>query len=196
VTSTPRGNASLTLVRHGETDWNKLRLVQGQTNVARLNDEGRAQAGVAAKSLRELGFDLMVSSDLDRAAETASIIGSELGLVPELEPLLRERCFGTYESGPLAALTSDVSGIDRDVIVNPDAHPPLGESFRAVVERAERFVNLANESWPGARVLAVTHGGMVHALRAYVERAELTGLEWYRVGNCSVWSLDDYAASS
>jgi broad specificity phosphatase PhoE len=64
-----------------------------------------------------------------------------------------------------------------------------------VVARAQRFVAFANDTWPGSRVLAVTHGGMVHAMRAYVEQVELQGLEWYSVANCTVWALDDYASS-
>ena len=182
-------------MRHGETDWNRLRLVQGHTNVARLNDEGRAQAREVAKTLRELGFDQLVTSDLDRTTETAGLIGEAIGLTPTLDALLRERCFGTFEGGPLSNLTSDVTGIADDVLVDPLAHPPRGESFRDVVERARRFVEFANETWPGRRVLAVTHGGMVHAMRAYVEQVELEGLAWYRVGNCSVWALDDYTPS-
>ena len=146
--------------------------------------------------MRGLGFDHLVTSDLLRAAETAQIIGAELGLTLEKDALVRERNFGTFEGGPLAQLTSDATGIKENVVVNPDATPPEGESFRNVVERAGLFIARANERWPGGRVLVVTHGGMVHAMRAYVERVELVGLEWYRVENCSVWALDDYVASS
>jgi broad specificity phosphatase PhoE len=190
VTSSPRSEFSITLVRHGESDWNESQLVQGQNNDARLTARGQKQAQLVAESLRSLGFDYLFTSDLDRAEETASIIGATLGLTPEIDTLLRERSFGSFEGGPLKNLTSVVTGISDHVLVDPDARPPAGESFRDVVVRAELFIDRLKNEWPSNHLLVVTHGGTVRALRANWSRTALEGLTWDRVGNCSVWTLD------
>ena len=179
------------LVRHGETNWNASRLVQGHHDAARLTAKGREQARLVADSLREQGFDRLFSSDLDRATETAAIIGAAIGLTPEIDTLLRERSFGTFEGGPLERLTSDVTGIDDDVLVDPDARPLGGESFRDVVVRAGLFIERESSS---NRLLVVTHGGTIRALRAFGTDRPLEGLSWYPVGNCSTWELDTHDA--
>jgi probable phosphoglycerate mutase len=178
------------LVRHGESDWNVLRLVQGQNDQAHLTKEGRAHTSVLVETLREHTFDRVVSSDLARARETAAILSDGLALGVATDPLLRERCFGGFEGGPLANLTSDVTGIADGLVVDPDARPAGGESFRDVVRRAELFVERASLEWPDRPLLVVTHGGMIRALRAYCARAPLEGLAWDLVGNASVWVID------
>jgi broad specificity phosphatase PhoE len=189
VTSASRRSLSLTFVRHGESDWNVSRLVQGQDDRAQLTTEGRAQSQHLVESLRAQKFHHLISSDLRRARETSSIIGDALKLATETDPLLRERNFGALEGGPLAELTSDVTGIGHGFVVNPDARPAGGESFRDVVRRAELFVEHAHAEWPDDPLLVVTHGGMIRALRAYCARAPLEGLTWDPVGNASVWKV-------
>lgn len=91
----------LTLVRHGETEWNRARRIQGLTDIP-LNDTGRAQARDAATGLLH-HLDptvpvVVVSSDLARARETAEIIAETLGAAtPRLYPDLRERGYGQAE---------------------------------------------------------------------------------------------------
>lgn len=190
VTPASRQSLSLTLVRHGESNWNVSRLVQGQDDRAQLTPEGRAQSQLLVESLRAQEFHHLISSDLRRARETASILDVTLKLATVNEPLLRERSFGVLEGGPLANLTSDVTGIDHGVVVDPDARPARGESFRDVVRRAELFVERAHAEWPDGPLLVVTHGGMIRALRAYCAHAPLEGLTWDPVGNLSVWTVD------
>ena len=188
VSATLSRTFPITVVRHGETEWNERRIIQGHTNSS-LNDKGREQARVLAESLRELGFDHIVASDLDRTKETALIIGGVLGLSPETDPLLRERSFGEYEGRPTDDLSSDLTGIEEGVYVNPDARPPGGESFRDVVLRAQRFLQRADDEWSATRLLVVTHGGMVQALRAAKSRRPLEETMWFRVGNCTTWTI-------
>jgi 2,3-bisphosphoglycerate-dependent phosphoglycerate mutase len=188
VTSTQPRELRITAVRHGETTWNSERLIQGHTNSS-LNAEGREQALKLAESLRRLGFDYLVTSDLDRAKETATIIGEVLGLTPSSDPLLRERCFGELEGLSADVLTSELTGLEDGVYVNPDARPPGGESFRDVVRRAQEFIERADAQWPAGQLLVVTHGGMVQALRAAVSGQPLEETKWFRVGNCTVWTF-------
>jgi 2,3-bisphosphoglycerate-dependent phosphoglycerate mutase len=182
-------DGSITLVRHGESTWNELGLIQGQNDLAQLTEAGRVQARVVADSLKSLGFDRLVASDLARARQTAEIIGSELNLHVSTDPLLRERCFGALEGQPQEALDASSSGIVDGVIVDPDARPEGGESFRDVVTRAGVFFEAARDYLHGERLLVVTHGGTIRALRAYVEALPLEGLDAIAVTNCSVWDL-------
>ena len=152
-------------MRHGESEWNAERIIQGQNDTSRLTPLGRVQARDVAMVLSALTFDRLVASDLRRAHETALIIASTLGLVPELEALLR-------------------------VVLDGDARPPGGESLRDGGGRAGNFVTRANRQWPGERLLVVSHGGMLNALRLFHSGAPLEGQSWYRVGNCEVWDLD------
>lgn len=92
---------ALILIRHGETDWNRDRRIQGSTDIP-LNDIGRAQARATAALLRDrlpaAVTPAIVSSDLARARETAEIIAAELGVpAPRTYPGLRERSYGEAE---------------------------------------------------------------------------------------------------
>jgi probable phosphoglycerate mutase len=189
VTSASRRALSLTLVRHGESDWNVSRLVQGQDDQAQLTEAGRAQAQLLVAGLRAHDFHHVVSSDLARARETAAIFADALTLTSSTDPLLRERCFGTLEGGPWADLTSDLTGVANGVVIDPDARPVGGESFRDVVRRAELFVEKASAEGSDGTLLVVTHGGMIRAIRAFCSRTPLERLTWDLVGNASVWTV-------
>lgn len=94
---------TLALVRHGQTDWNAQRRLQGSTDIP-LNDVGRGQARDAVAVLQDYQWDAVVSSPLSRAAETANLIAAGLGLsVDRRVPELAERSFDSAE-GPQAAL--------------------------------------------------------------------------------------------
>jgi probable phosphoglycerate mutase len=85
------------LVRHGQTDWNAQRRLQGSTDIP-LNDVGRGQAREAVAALSGYGWDAIVSSPLSRAAETAGLIAHGLGMrVARHIPELTERSFGPAE---------------------------------------------------------------------------------------------------
>ena len=87
---------TILLARHGETDWNRDRRVQGHTDVP-LNDEGRRQAQALSRELDGCRFDAVYSSDLARAIETAEILAEQRGLEVTALPALREKHFGTWE---------------------------------------------------------------------------------------------------
>jgi broad specificity phosphatase PhoE len=94
------------------------------------------------------------------------------------------------EGGSVDDLTGDVTGIVGEVLVDPDARPPGGESFRDVVSRAGLFIDRESAALSPSRLLVVTHGGTVRALQAYASGAPLEGLAWQPVGNCSRWDID------
>lgn len=81
----------LLLVRHGQSTWNAIHRWAGQADPP-LSEEGRRQARQLGRRLRSFPFQLVVSSDLSRASETASVIAEELGIdAPEADARLRER---------------------------------------------------------------------------------------------------------
>jgi broad specificity phosphatase PhoE len=133
-----------------------------------------------------------VTSDLDRAEETASIIGQNRNLTAHREPALRERDFGAAQGLPLNALGAEWSGIDGDRVVDPDVRPPGGESLRDLSERVNDFFRrLAGEDHDGD-VLLVTHGGVIRVALAHCDRIPLAHMTWGRVPNAGLWSLHQH----
>ncbi len=179
----------LVLVRHGQSSWNERRLVQGQNDEARLTEKGREQALRAARELRDERFERIVASDLTRAVETARILADELGLEVELDADLRERCYGVAEGGSLDAITPAMVGVENGVITNEDASPEGCETLAELRERAGRFVRRSLERWPDQRLLVVTHGGTIRALRSYCAGTPMQGAVWDAVANCTLWAV-------
>ncbi|MBX6395401.1 MAG: histidine phosphatase family protein, partial [Alicyclobacillaceae bacterium] len=84
------------LVRHGETVWNREQRLQGHQDIP-LTDKGREQARAVARRLSTEPWDLVYSSDLSRARETAEIIAKHCGVRVVTDPRLRERFYGRFE---------------------------------------------------------------------------------------------------
>jgi probable phosphoglycerate mutase len=182
----------LTLVRHGETDWNRDRRIQGSTDIP-LNDTGRAQARDAAALLRD-GWDassvapIVVSSDLSRARETAEIIAAELDLpAPRTYPALRERSYG------------DAEGVEASEFIRRwgdwhSAEIPGAEPWQHLRERALRALaqvvrDARRATAPAAAsVIVVTHGALIRELLRHATGGELppTG---QRLANGSAYTV-------
>ncbi|MGV2983607.1 histidine phosphatase family protein [Microbacterium sp. AGC85] len=152
----------ITLVRHGQTDWNLDRRIQGSTDIP-LNETGRGHARDAAALLTGTAHRAIYASPLVRAHETARIIAQTIGLAePELVPDLREREFGEAEG----MLVADY--IDRYGDWHADV--PRAESFDQVAQRAIGALDLIarasrRRSAPIAEsVIVVAHGGVIRAL--------------------------------
>lgn len=164
---------TILLARHGETDWNRERRVQGHTDRP-LNEEGRRQAAALARKLAAHPPDAVYSSDLVRAHETARIVADRLELDVVVLPELRERDFGTWEG-----LTDD------EIFVRfPHArNGPWGdaESREEMLERVREAVGRIADAHPEGRVLVITHGGPVRALLTACSEDEVG-----RIPNCTV----------
>lgn len=143
-------------LRHGETDWNRRNLAQGQVDIP-LNETGLLQAKAAAERLRGRGIRTVVSSPLSRARATAQAASEVVGRPVQLDPELQEVAFGDHEGQPMLAEWFNDWVAERYT-------PPGAESFAALRERAVRAVNraLAHQ----APVLVVAHGALFRALRS------------------------------
>lgn len=150
----------LYLVRHGETDWNRQRRIQGSTDIP-LNDTGRQQAHSTAGLLGRRRWDAVFSSPLSRAFETASIIATELGL-PDPTPVdaLVERSYGQAEG---------FTDRELDRLFPGDTPVPGREPREDVTARVlPALLGLAS-SCPGERVVVVSHGGVIRAVLGAIE---------------------------
>ncbi len=165
----------LLLVRHGESIWNAEGRWQGAANPP-LSDEGRAQAAQLAHYIRDHGIEVIVTSDLDRAVETGSIVADMLGLeAPLIEARLRERDVG------------DISGHTRDEI--EAKWPGLLDKWRTgeltqmpggeddITPRVTEGLQAIADAPDGSVVLVVTHGGVIGAVDRWL------GNDYRRVGN-------------
>ena len=152
----------LTLIRHGQTDWNLARRIQGSTDIP-LNDTGREDARSAAALLADGTHHTIYASPLVRAKETAEIIADSLGLdAPELAHDMREREFGDGEG----MLVEEYLGAYESW----HGLPRGAESLEQVRDRAISALDTIaaharRRSAPLAEsVIVVTHGGVIRAL--------------------------------
>jgi isoleucyl-tRNA synthetase/bisphosphoglycerate-dependent phosphoglycerate mutase len=164
-------NVELTLVRHGQTDWNIDHRIQSAPANPPLNDTGRAQAAETAGMLKKEQFDVIVASDLERTKETAEIIRKELGNIPlEFTELLRERDFGKKASGMTVPdyLKKHPWSFESLDIAMHEGNPYDGESLSGFLKRIESVQEMLLKKYAGKKVLVVTHGGVVQAMHGIV----------------------------
>lgn len=182
----------LYLLRHGQTEFNVKKLVQGRCD-SPLTDLGRKQAGMAAAWLKDHDVvpDKVVSSPLGRAMDTASLVATELlGLDAEVEPCegIIERSYGTFEEGPHDALRTDVWDPGEDLV------PFGGEGSRALQERMVGTLTNLMGADGIETLLAVSHGS---ASRQFIKAAAPEGFELpTKLPNCAIMIFDFDEAKS
>lgn len=161
----------ITLVRHGQTDWNLERRIQGSTDIP-LNDTGRAQALSAAALLADRAHDAVYASTLSRAQETAQIIARELGLAaPDAVHDMREREFGIAEGMMVADYLTTYGDWLADV---PGAETRSQVAARAFDALHALARDARRRSAPRAEsIVVVTHGGVIRALLDHVSSGTL-----------------------
>lgn len=150
----------LYLVRHGETDWNSQRRIQGTTDIP-LNDTGREQAARTGRLLARRDWNAVIASPLSRAFETASIIAAELGLPePTADDRLVERNYGEAEGLDFAEMQRLFPG---------DTPVPGREKRSAIATRASRALMDIAHTHPNEAVIVVSHGGLIRSVLRTVE---------------------------
>lgn len=167
------------MIRHGETDWNKQRRLQGQADIP-LNAFGRHLAEETAPALKDIPFSAVYTSPLSRAKETAELVlaGRDVPMIEESR--IMEMGFGEYEG--LCCRDEGWNIPDPDFRYFFDApqkyHPPKGgESFQQVSDRLESFLKelIGDRRLQNETVLVSTHGaalcGMLRLMKKYpIER--------------------------
>ena len=176
----------ITLVRHGQTDYNLKHFTQGQSNIP-LNDEGRNQAVLAGKSLKNQNFDVIYSSDLLRAFETAEKIIEQSDVLKSSyqirsEILLRETSHGVFENRPSEDLKNAAKAAG---FVEPELkkfRPQNGENEDDVSIRAQTFLTKilkedCEKQKANSDILVVSHGLLLRELLKVLLEVENSGKE-------------------
>ena len=167
---------SLLLLRHGESTWNAERRWQGRAD-APLSDLGEAQALAAASALAEHGpFDAVVTSTLQRARRTGTLIADGASLVlGDAIVDLQERSAGQWEGLTRVEIEAGYPGF-LEAGERPDGY----EADEDVVARALSALVKLVDARPDQRIVVVSHGGLIHALERHVFGP---GYEWLRLDN-------------
>lgn len=180
--------ALLWLARHGETDDNRARIFQGQGG-AGLNGHGRAQAERLAARLRRAPPAAIVSSDLERAEETARIIADACGLTVELDPDLREVDVGTWTNKSYDEVRARYPEEWAAWEAGLDLRRGGGETYAELAERVGRAVGRIAERHASAAgpVLLVSHGGAIKSwVAGLLELSAVGARALSSVGNCAL----------
>ena len=176
----------LYLLRHGQTEFNVKKLVQGRCD-SPLTDLGRQQAGAAAAWLKAHNVvpDKVVSSPLGRAMDTAGLVATELlGQNVAVEPCegIIERCYGSFEEGPHDALPTDVWDPGEDLV------PYGGEGSQALQARMVNTLTNLMSAKDTKTLLAVSHGS---ASRQFIKAAAPADFKLpTKLPNCAIMIFD------
>jgi probable phosphoglycerate mutase len=156
------------LIRHGETDWNVEKRLQGHCDIA-LNREGVRQAVALGRVLRDEPLDAIFASDLQRARDTAQGIADARGMTVQIDAGLRERCFGAFE-GLIHSEISERYPADfaawkeRRLDARYTAGERQAETLREFAARALGSVSRLAGMVGHRRIAVVTHGGVLDTL--------------------------------
>lgn len=174
-------------IRHGETAWNVGNRIQGQLDVP-LNDTGRWQARRLGAALADEAIDVVYTSDLARARETAqALIGAAPArrLVPDAG--LRERHFGRFEGCTWAEIEADWPvESERWRRRDPGFGPEGGETLTRFYERAVGAATRLAAAHPGQTIALVAHGGVLDCLYRAATRVGLQAARTWLLGNAAI----------
>ncbi|WP_047153032.1 histidine phosphatase family protein [Aneurinibacillus tyrosinisolvens] len=156
------------LVRHGQTDWNVQRRIQGHSDIP-LNNEGVRQARLLADKLKEIPFTLVCSSDLQRAIHTARYLADAKGIQVEVYPGLRERHYGLWEGEDYETVRAQFPDFDPG---NDHMGKYKVETFSEMQHRGVQCLHEIAENSDAEHVLIVSHGGLINAVLHHMSGGE------------------------
>lgn len=185
----------LYIIRHGETDWNIVRRLQGRSNT-KLNDRGRELARITGKALRNVPFTRCYSSPLDRAMETAQILleNRNIPIIPD--DRLCEIGFGIYEGLICSKKNYEIPDPEFMYFFSASEKyhcPEGGESLEQLCTRTTAFLRelAENPEFEEETILITTHGAALRGLLSSIQMEDLS--QFWKGGvykNCSVTILE------
>ncbi len=182
-------HGTVILMRHGETEWNREGRVMGRNPVP-LSAAGRVQVEAAAEFARGLKLNLIVTSPLVRARESAAIVAERLGGIELIEDeRLSEVEYGRWEGMTFKALLEDEHYLrykDQPVTMAT----PGGETLTQAQARGLAAVHDAMHANHGRRVLFVSHGDIIRTVICHFMRLELDHFRRLRVDNATLSALE------
>ncbi|OJT53794.1 histidine phosphatase family protein [Bacillus altitudinis] len=180
---------AICLVRHGETDWNAAKRIQGRTDIP-LNDTGKWQAEQTGLYLKDAHWDVVISSPLSRSKETAHLILQHVHAPLVIMDDFIERDYGDAEG---------MSFEERQKLF-PNKQYPNMEPLSALQDRMLEGIEKVRATYPDQRVLIVAHGAAIHALLTSLADEHL-GIKDTRLENACLnyvewtdgeWKVNDY----
>lgn len=197
--STNQGDLPMRLyiLRHGETDWNKELRLQGQTDIP-LNEKGRQLARVTGEALKEIPFDLVITSPLSRAVETARLVLGDRQIPVIEDERIMEIGFGVMEGGQVRNADGEITDASfYNFFYDPGQYEPQegGESICDLCARTKAFLEelKTKTEWLDKTILVSTHGAAVRSMQLNIRYGDFK--EFWGGGvpkNCAV-SIADLA---
>lgn len=182
------------IVRHGETTWNKSKRLQGSKDIE-LNDYGRELAIKTGEGLKNTKIDLIYSSPLKRAYETATLIRGNRNIEILTDDRIKEISFGHFEGENFSELIKDENLTFKYFFKKPELYVASddAETFEHLIERAGDFMKDKIEPLEDKceRVMIVAHGAINKAIMSYIKKHP-TG-EFWSGGlqtNCNIIVVD------
>ena len=195
----------LCLIRHGETAWNTERRLQGHTDIP-LNAKGALQARQMAQALKDINltFDVLYTSDLKRAADTANAVVELFGVEANVDSAFRERHFGALQGmstteAPLLRPDIWQAHISRDLEHDLEG----GESIGQFALRVQNALDKIQQQHSGKTILIVSHGGTLDMMYRIASNQALSteriasvpnaSLNWITHSPRSGWTVEQWA---
>ena len=169
------------ITRHGQTEWNVLKKVQGRADIS-LNEKGKEQAEITKKELEDVDFDLIICSPLKRAKETAEIINRDRNIPIIYDDRIAERNFGEFEG-----LLRDDFDFYGFWSYKKDYKYKEAENIKDFFKRIYGFIDSIKEEYKDKRILVVAHGGVSIPFGCYFTGIpDMECLLDLCIGNCEV----------
>ena len=185
-----RVSTLLTLIRHGETVWNREEKQQGILD-SPLTESGIQQADATVPVLKKMTFDVVYSSPLGRALSTAEILNSAIGADIEVEDDLQERNLGILQGLTIGEFKLKFpEEFNRFATWDPDFVLPEGESSRQRYNRGNACIQRIADRQAGDRVLLVTHGGIIDGVFRRLFNIPLSRPRNYSLYNCAINAIE------
>ncbi|CNE72394.1 2,3-diphosphoglycerate-dependent phosphoglycerate mutase GpmB [Yersinia nurmii] len=178
------------LVRHGETEWNAARRIQGQSD-SPLTAIGEHQARLVARRVSSEGITHVITSDLGRTRRTAEIIADACGCDVIVEPRLRELNMGVLEERGIDGLNAQEERWRKQMVDGtPEGRIPQGESMAELAARMRGALESCLELPPGSKPLLVSHGIALGCLLSTILGLPPHAERRLRLRNCSLSRVD------
>ena len=173
-------------IRHGETDWNVARRIQGQTDIP-LNETGHAQALAMAFNAAHYEFAAIYSSDLTRAYDTARMVAARRGTEVRTMLQLRERHYGifqgiTAEEGSRRFPEAYAHYRARDTEYDFET----GESLNGFAFRVHAAIDVLTRQHGGQTIAAVCHAGVLDIIYRKATGRTLQSPRDFAIPNCAL----------
>ncbi len=166
---------NLYVVRHGETDWNKIQRLQGNKDIS-LNKNGIEQVKNIREEIKNYKIDLIFCSTLKRAKQTADIINEYLNCEIIYTDALKERYYGNFEGTTKNEYTKDIK-IQSGLIFNYNVNIKYKgiEPIKDFCNRVWNFLDVLKTKYNDKNILLVTHGGTIAIINTYLNGLDENG---------------------